>query len=64
MRSVFRMFGLTLIEVRDKLNELIAEGHGDKEFRITYDSGYCGTGIPKKCKYEVTDTSVKFDDGS
>ena len=54
---------MTVTEFRDWLNEIINDGHGDKELWFGYDGNYAHTAYAKKI-YEIegNDVVIKEDD--
>lgn len=56
------MKDLTIKELYDIFNRLIVQGHGDKEFRLLYDSETVYTSIPKGSEIRVNDDAVMFTD--
>ena len=56
------MTQLTIKELKDILDELIARGHGDSEFRIRYDSDCVYTTIPKTVDPVIGFDYVEFSD--
>ena len=53
---------MTIKDLKEKLDELIEQGHGDKEFQIYYDSETVYTTIPKGSKIQVLPDGVRFTD--
>lgn len=55
---------MTIRELKEKLDELIEQGHGDKEFQIYYDSECVYTTIPKDNPIRIMGDGVRFTDYS
>ena len=53
---------MTIKDLKEKLDELIEQGHGDKEFQIYYDSETVYTTIPKGSEIRISDEGVRFTD--
>ena len=50
---------MTVKEFRDWLNEMIVDGHGDKELWFGYDGNYVYTAYHKR-KYDVVGNEVRI----
>ena len=53
---------LKIHELHKILSELIADGYGDKEFQLWYDSETVYTTIPKGSRIIIMSKSVRFTD--
>ncbi|MBR6252651.1 MAG: hypothetical protein IKR04_02285 [Clostridia bacterium] len=53
---------LKIKELHKILGELIADGYGDREFQIFYDSDTVYTTIPKKSRILVFSKGIRFSD--
>lgn len=56
------MTDLKIKELHKILGELIADGYGDREFQIFYDSDTVYTTIPKKSRILVFSKGIRFSD--
>ena len=53
---------MTIKDLKEKLDDLIKQGHGDKEFQIYYDGETVYTTIPKGSAIRINDDGVRFTD--
>lgn len=56
------MTNLKIKELHKILGELIADGYGNREFQIFYDSDTVYTTIPKKSRILVFSKGIRFSD--